>query len=383
MGAVPSEGARGEPDPLTEWVDEFVRALDEGTPLDVEAFIATAPRDLRAELRARCRDVSFLRNVMPAPSDRASGGTLLGRVLGGFHVIERRRAGPSLSVYAARQISSQLPVELHVLDPQLCRVPSCAQRFLRAARAAEKPKQVGIAPIVAIGEQEGLYFFAVERVEGVTLARELELARTRGRHVAFGARDDASYVRRVGEIAAEIAEALECAHTHGVIHCGIEPENVALDRDGRPRLVALDLDDLVEPDMAVDHSPTSSEAHYTSPERVRSLDQARDHRADVFSLGALLYEMLTSVRPFEAATTQHILWRVVHDQPAPIRRSNRAVPRDLERICFKALQKRPGDRYASAGALAADLRRFLTHAEVAARPRSWLERAVRKLVGHA
>lgn len=185
------------------------------------------------------------------------------------------------------------------------------------------------------------------------------------------------HCRWAAEVAAEVAEALAYAHERGVIHRDIKPANILLDHRGRARIVDFGLaksEDEVGLSMSGEVLGTY---HYMSPEQTECVPGNLDRRTDVFSLGVVLYQMLSGQLPFTGLTGVQIVRCIQETDPIDVRVLNPEVPRDLETICARALEKSPTRRYASAGEFAADLRRFLSHQAIHARPPSAGENAMR------
>src|SRR5690606_1332276 len=200
--------------------------------------------------------------------------------------------------------------------------------------------------------------------------RALPLAQRR--IVADG--DERSHVTQVAALVAELADALAYAHEQGVVHRDVKPHNVLLQRDGTPKLVDFGVAKQVDA-ISLSHTrELIGTPHYMSPEQAARGDSS-DPRSDVFSLGVVLYELLTFTRPFDGATADHVLAAIRQHEPAPLRTRDARIPCELERICGKALEKSPAQRYASAAALAADLRSFLRHEPISIGPPSVLTRA--------
>jgi serine/threonine protein kinase/formylglycine-generating enzyme required for sulfatase activity len=369
-------------------VQEYIELLERGVTADVETYCAGAPAEVRGALRARLVDVLVLKRVMPSARGSAHPPRP-GEVLGDFELVSVLGSGAMGVVHLARQRSLDRLVALKVLAPALAGSPRDVERFRREARSAAKLHHPGIVPIFTVGEAHGVAFIAMEFVDGASLHAELERLRARRRSHApagqadrLGTRAGLSYPAQVAEIVAQVGEALEHAHSQGVIHRDVKPHNILLDRAGRPHLVDFGLaKDLREPSLSR-AGDIAGTPFYMSPEQALAKRVAIDHRTDVFSLGVVLYEMLTLARPFEGQTSHQVLYRITFEEPRPIRRIESSVPRDLEVICAKAMEKRPTDRYATAGDMAADLRRFLAHESIVAQPPSFARKARRALARH-
>jgi serine/threonine-protein kinase len=235
-------------------------------------------------------------------------------------------------------------------------------RFRREAEAAARLQHPNIVQIYEIGEHEGLPFFSMEFCGGGSLDRRLA-------GTPLAPREAATLVRT-------LAVAMQAAHQAGIIHRDLKPANVLLTSDGTPKItdfgLARQLDEVGQTQTgAVIGTPA-----YMAPE------QAQGHKAvgptiDVYALGAMLYEMLTGRPPFKATTSLDTIRQVIDDEPVPPSRLNARVPRDLETICLKCLQKEPRRRYATAAALADDLERFLRGEPIRARAVGAIERAVK------
>jgi WD40 repeat protein/Flp pilus assembly protein TadD len=290
--------------------------------------------------------------------------------IAGFEVLAELGRGGMGVVYQARQTKLNRLVALKMILSGACAGEQELARFHGEAKAAARLQHPNIVQVHEVGEHNGLPFFALELVGGGSLA-----ARLAGRPLP---------AREAARLAEALARAVHYAHEQGVVHRDLKPANVLLTADGSPKVTDFGLAKMVQPgpDGPAPGGPTQSGAilgtpSYMAPEQA----QGRAHRvgpaADIYALGAILYEMLTGRPPFVAATPLDTLLQVVGDEPVPPRRLQGQVPLDLETVCLKCLQKEPAKRYASAAALADDLSRFLAGRPIQARPVGAAERAWR------
>ncbi len=329
------------------------------------------------------------------------------RRLGDFEILGELGRGGMGVVYEARQISLNRRVALKVLPPGLGLTQDARIRFEREAQAAARLHHTNIVSVHAIGEQDGHHFYAMELVDGGPLSRILDDLKG-GRasapwdqtmtvrpsapksEPAPGSSPEASssgitttggrdWFDTVARLVADVADALEYAHASGVIHRDIKPGNLLLSRDGRLSIADFGLARVAqEPGMTMSGSLIGTPA-YMSPEQIAAGRMKLDHRTDVYSLGAVLYEMLTLERPFPGESREEIITGILTKEPRPPKRVNARVPLDLETICLKAMEKDPDRRYASAAEMAADLRSYLQRGLIMAR-RAGAWRRIRKLL---
>jgi serine/threonine-protein kinase len=221
-----------------------------------------------------------------------------------------------------------------------------------------------VVQIYDVGEADGRPYFTMEFIDGDSLARRLA-----------GTPQPA---RRAAELVATLAGAVQAAHACGIVHRDLKPANVLLTADDTPMIVDFGLARQADDGagLTLTGVPVGTPS-YMAPEQARGCRDAIGPAVDVYALGAILYELLTGRPPFRADTAAATLHLVVNGEPLPLSRRNARVPRDLETICLKCLEKDPGKRYPTAAALATDLERFLKHEPIQARAPRRVERCVR------
>ncbi len=335
-----------------------------------EALLEEHPEHADA-LKALYADHSEVKSMFKRTRARAEKDVpVQGRTIGDFRLVQLLGRGGMGEVWEAEQSSLSRRVALKLLAPELA-VQRGTDFFSREARAGARLNHPGIISVLGAGVDDGAHWIAMELVEGgYTLSAFLAEMRAES-EVPEG------YYRNVAEVAAKVAEAMEAAHQEGVIHRDLKPLNILVTEEDEPKVGDFGLARLVDENSLSSTGDFAGTYYHMSPEQVAARRMGIDHRTDIFSLGIILYELLTLVRPFEGDTTHQIAQKILLRDPRDPRTLRSKVPDDLAVICAKAMEKDPVERYSSMAEVAADLRRHNAHEPILAKPPGPLRRAAK------
>jgi serine/threonine protein kinase len=291
---------------------------------------------------------------------------MIGKRLKQYEVESQLGQGGMGVVYRARDTRLDRPVALKVLMSELTGDPERQQRFLREARAAAAVTHPAIAQIYDVDEADGITFIAMELVEGQTVRKLIE-----GRDLDLQSAVD---------IALQVSEGLARAHEAGIVHRDIKSDNIMVTRDGHAKILDFGLAKLLDPEPGSVDQDSARETltktragvvlgtiSYMSPEQARG--RAVDPRSDIFSLGIVLYEMVTGELPFHGASALDTLHAIAYEEIRPVTVVRKNLPGDVHRVVSRCLRKRPEDRYPSSESLAADLKILKRDIESGIQPR--------------
>ncbi len=329
-----------------------------GKPLTGDAPQGLCPHCL---LRAALPGHSVLETVPPTPNGPGAGAHL--KYFGDYELLEEIAQGGMGVVWKARQTSLNREVALKMIRAGALASPQEVQRFLREAEAAANLQHPNIVAIHEVGEHEGRHYFSMDYVAG--------------RDLGALVRDGPLAPRRAATYVKVIAEAIHFAHQRGTLHRDLKPQNVLIDAANQPRITDFGLAKLMKDDSRLTQAGTvMGSPSYMPPEQAAGRGGDVGPASDVYSLGAMLYELLTGRPPFRGATAMDTLVQVLEEEPTAPRKLKTDIPVDLETICLKCLEKAPSARYPTARALAEELERFLKGEPIQARPAGTVRKVV-------
>src|SRR5215510_2677342 len=321
-------------------------------------------REVESLLEAHSHPQSFLGTPAIDVVARGLAGerreSVVGKRLGAYEVLSILGVGGMGEVYLARDERLKRKLALKFLPREFTRDPERLRRFEREARAASALNHPNIITIYDIGELDGTFFIAAEYVEGQTLRKLIERGLLRTKDTI--------------DICTQVADALEAAHEAGLVHRDIKPENVIVRPDGYVKVLDFGLVKLTEP-ANLENSGSSDQDRtnpgtvlgtvaYMSPEQAAGLEV--DHRSDLFSLGVLMYELLSGFLPFKGNSAASVLDAIIHHQPEPLTNVSNSANAEAERIVNRALEKDRDLRYQTASDLRAELKRLRRELDSAA-----------------
>jgi serine/threonine protein kinase len=354
------------------------------------AALSLAPEERDAFLRSACPDDAARARIETLLRHRTQSSTeffqsattatippaISPEHIDEFRILARLGEGGMGIVYLAEDLVLGRRVALKVLASHLTGSEQALGRFKDEARSAAALKHPAIVPVFKFGFDGTSHYIASEFVDGPTLGAVIDAERT-ARASTSGSRERRQWHRRCAQILSLVADALDCSHRSSIVHRDVKPSNILIDKDDQPRLTDFGIAKDLAGDDRTRYTTIIGTCHYMSPEQASIAKAQIDQRSDIFSLGVVMYEMLTLRRPFEGNDVHHVLRAVIGQIPTRIRALDRTIPRDLETICHKAIEKRPEHRYQTAAHLAADLRCFLAGDPILARPPSIARRVSR------
>ncbi len=274
---------------------------------------------------------------------------------GDYELLKEVARGGMGVIYKAKQKSLDRTVAIKVLASGEFASPEYVKRFKAEAAAAAKLQHPNIVAVHEVGQHEGIRYFTMDFVDGPNLSQLMA-----GRTLA---------PERAARYLKTLADAIHYAHQQGILHRDLKPSNVLIDPFDEPRVTDFGLARELERESDLTETgQVLGTPGYLPPEQADTTHGRMSPAADVYSLGAILYYMLTARAPFVSGSLRETIRQVLEDEPVPPRLLNPEVPADLETICLKCLQREPNRRYESAAALSEDLRRFMGHEPIVARP---------------
>ena len=283
--------------------------------------------------------------------------------ISGYEILGELGRGGAGVVYSARHILLNRPTAIKMLLGGQYADPMAQIRFLVEAEVVALIQHPNVVQVYEFGQHDGQPYFALEFVDGGTLAKKLQ--------------DERLFAPRgAAEMVAKLADAVAAAHAKGIVHRDLKPANVLLDASGEPKVTDFGLAKVGKSDMT-DTGAIMGTPNYMSPEQAAGRTREIGTATDVYTLGVILYELLTGRTPFKGESVMETIQLVMAGLPAWPRTLVRAIPRDLETICLKCMESEPKKRYHTAEALASDLRAFLDGRPITVRPTGTLESALK------
>lgn len=332
-----------------------VSPVAQGSSELLETTLPQEPREEEAEA-----DLSF---------DAPPGKTSIARDFGPYQQLCKIREGGMGVVYKGWHRRLHRTDAIKKIHGSYCRDEKARERFLVEGRAIARLRHPHVIQVYDCGEDQEQLYLSMELMEGGTLAEKLE--KSEGRRLGQ---------REAAELALKLAQGLQAAHQHKIIHRDLKPSNVLLAADGTPKICDFGLAKLQDTDTGLSEADAiMGTASYMAPEQAEGKLKDVGPRSDIYSLGAVLYEMLAGRPPFKGKSKIETLDMVRKGELAPPRGFRGEISKDLEAVCLRCLERQSADRYATAQELADDLQRWLDHKPTLARPLPWYARFWRRL----
>ncbi len=410
MNGATSHPATGSGAALDRLIEELTDRIQAGESIDPEAILEQHPEQADA-LRSLLPALEMLATLGRSAARGLPLGPLPGGelgILGDFRIVREVGRGGMGVVYEAEQLSLGRRVALKVLPFAAALDPRQLRRFQLEAQAAAQLHHTHIVPIFSVGTERGVHYYAMQFIDGRPLSALI--AELRRLHRPGPAKDDPTesggpsperdaapaptaplpatwptgsaiagraFFEAAARLGIEAAEALEYAHSLGVVHRDVKPANLLIDARGQLWVTDFGLARCQAEAGLTLTGDLLGTMRYMSPEQALAKHGLVDHRTDVYALGATLYELLTLRPALDGRDRQELLRQLAFEEPALPRAINPAIPRELETIVLKAMAKEPADRYHAAQELADDLGRFLAHRPIHARRPGPAERAAK------
>ncbi|MCY2985404.1 MAG: serine/threonine-protein kinase [Planctomycetota bacterium] len=388
---------------LAALLEQYTESVERGNPRSLESLIQDHPH-LQVYLERMIVDINALCAIPNAhkfssisgfPHSSVSQGT----VLGDFEILHEIGRGGMGIVYLAQQRSLQRRVALKILPFAAVLDPNQIARFHTEAQAAASLHHPNIVPVYSVGDERGVHYYSMQYIDGQTMEAFLQSLKqgsvlehlwlnststtaraeladsvSNSKQSTLRTSRSSNYVRQIAGKMADVARALHLAHSRGIIHRDIKPSNLMIDRGGNLWLTDFGLARIQDGQSVTIDGDLVGTLRYMSPEQANGRTHLVDHRADIYSFGASLYEMLTLRCAFDGSDRFQVLAAIQRAKPVTARSLNPTIPTDLETIIAKCMSPEKDDRYRTAGELAEDLHRFLNHQPIAARRPSVVDR---------
>ena len=329
-------------------------------PLSIRCPYCRSALEIPADIpftNLRCDECHESFSIVDPPGELAAGRPF--KSVGNYDLLERLGVGAFATVWKAQDIALDREVAVKI-PRRSCLEPLEEEQFLREARVVAQLRHPHIVTVHEVGRDDDTLYIVSDLVRGINLSAWLEIHQPTFQEAAL--------------LCQKLAAALHHAHEAGIVHRDLKPSNIMIDEQGEPHVTDFGLAkrDAGEVTMTCEGNILGTPTHM-SPEQVRGDSHAVDGRTDVYSLGVILYQLLTGELPFRGSV-QMLLHQVVNDDPPEPRYLNHRIPRDLQTICLKCLEKEPARRYGTAAELSADLVRFQNQEPIVARPLGRLSR---------